>query len=144
MRRMLTEFWEFVSQANLVALAVAVVIGSAFSALIASLVKNMITPLIGALGSEPDFSALAFTINDSRFRYGGFANALLSFVIVALALFLFVRPFNAFLARVEKQAGPASRTRPCPECLSDVPVAARRCAFCSVEIGVGAEEPGSD
>jgi len=143
MRRMLTEFWEFVSQGNLVAFAVAVVIGSAFSALVSSLVRNLMTPLIGALGGQPDFSALAFTINDSRIRYGEFANALLSFLIVVLALFLSVRPFNAFLARVEKQAGPASRTRPCPECLTDMPVAARRCAFCTAEVGV-AEEAGPE
>ena len=143
MRRMLAEFWEFVSQGNLVALAVAVVIGSAFGAVVSSLVRNLITPLIGALGGEPDFSALAYTINDSRFRYGEFANALLSFVIVALALFVFVRPFNAFLGRMQKHAGPASRTRPCPECLTDIPVAARRCAFCTAEVGV-ADEAGRE
>jgi large conductance mechanosensitive channel len=135
MRRMLTEFREFITQANLVALAVAVVIGSAFGALVSSLVRNMITPLIGALGGQPDFSELVFTINDSRFRYGEFANALVSFLFIAFALFVFVRPFNALMERLERQSGPASRTRPCPECLSDIPVAARRCAHCTAEVG---------
>lgn len=138
MRRTLTEFREFITQANLVALAVAVVIGSA---LVSSLVRNMITPLIGALGGQPDFSELAFTINDSRFRYGEFANALVSFLFIAFALFVFVRPFNALMERLERRAGPTSRTRPCPECLSDVPVAARRCAYCTAEVGAAEEAP---
>ena len=141
MRRMLAEFWKFVSQGNLVALAVAVVIGSAFGALVSSLVRNLITPLIGALGGEPDFSTLAFTINDSRFRYGEFANTLLSFLVVAFALFVFVRPFNALMERLETRAGPASRTRPCPECLSDIPVAARRCAFCTAQVEAAEDAP---
>src|SRR5215217_1355508 len=120
---MLTEFREFISQGNLVALAVAVVIGSAFGALVSSFVRNLLTPLIGAIGGQPDFSALAFTVNDSRFRYGEFVNALVSFLIVAFALFIFVRPFNVLMGRLERESGPASRSRPCPECVSNIPVA---------------------
>jgi large conductance mechanosensitive channel len=141
-RRTLTEFREFITQANLVALAVAVVIGSAFGAAVSSLVRNLITPFIAALGGQPDFSELAFTINDSRFRYGEFANALLSFLFVAVALFVFVRPFNTLMARLERESGPAERSRPCPECLSDIPVAARRCAHCTAEVGAADEGHG--
>jgi large conductance mechanosensitive channel len=101
----------------------------------------MITPLIAAIGGQPDFSELAFTINESRFRYGEFANALVSFLFVVLALVVCVRPFNALMQRLERQAGPTSRMRPCPECLSDIPVAARRCAHCTAEVGAAEEAP---
>ena len=97
---MLKEFRQFIVRGNLVDLAVAVVIGTAFSAVVAALVKDLITPLIAAVGGEPDFSGLTFTINDSVFRYGSFLNALITFVLVAAALFFFVvKPYNLYLSR---------------------------------------------
>ncbi len=127
-------FREFILRGNLVDLAVAVVIGAAFGALIAALVADLITPLIGAIGGKPDFSSLSFTINKSTFRYGDFINALLTFLIIAAVVyFLVIKPVAALLARYapKKEVGPQ---RECPECLSDVPSAARRCAFCTAEI----------
>ena len=127
-------FRDFLLRGNLVDLAVAVVIGAAFTALVTSFVANFVTPLIAALGGEPNFSDLSFTINGSHFRYGLFINALISFVIsAAVVYFLVVKPFSALLERYmpKKETGP---TRSCPECLSDIPVAARRCSFCTSEV----------
>jgi large conductance mechanosensitive channel len=108
---MVKEFREFILRGNLVDLAVAVVIGTAFTALVTSLVANLITPLLAAVGGQPDFSALTFTINGSEFRYGAFLNALFSFlVIAAVVFFLVVKPVNALLARVERPAEQASPT----------------------------------
>jgi large conductance mechanosensitive channel len=129
-------FREFILRGNLVDLAVAVVIGTAFAAVVTSLVEDMITPLIAAVGGEPDFSALAFTVNDSEFRYGEFLNALLSFLLIAAVIyFLVLRPVNTLLERVRSEPPVAEETRQCPECLSDIPTAARRCAFCTAEVG---------
>ena len=129
------EFKEFLLRGNLVELAVAVVIGVAFAALVDSFVKDLVTPLIAALGGKQDFSQLTFTINDSVFRYGAFVNALLSFLIIAAVVYFFVvKPVNALMAR-RKTEGPVDETtRECPECLSSIPVAARRCAFCTTEL----------
>ena len=129
------DFKEFLLRGNLVELAVAVVIGVAFAALIDSLVKDLVTPLIAAIGGQQDFSALTFTINDSVFRYGHFLNQLLSFLLIAAVVyFLVVKPVNALMAR-RKTEGPVDETtRECPECLSSVPAAARRCAFCTTEL----------
>lgn len=127
-------FREFVLRGNLVDLAVAVVIGAAFGAVVTALVADLITPLVGAIGGQPDFSDLSFAINTSRFRYGHFINALLTFVIIAAVVyFLVVKPVAALLERFapKQEVGPL---RSCPECLSDVPLAARRCAFCTAEI----------
>jgi large conductance mechanosensitive channel len=133
----LKDFREFILRGNLVDLAVAVVVGTAFAAVVASLVEDLITPLIGALGGEPDFSSLNFTINESRFRYGDFINALLAFLIVAAVLFFFViKPANALLARVRTEPPVDQVTRKCPECLSEIPVEARRCAFCTAQVAV--------
>lgn len=126
-------FREFILRGNLVDLAVAVVIGVALGAVVAALVADLITPLIGAIGGKPDFSRLSFTINSSHFRYGHFINALLTFLIIAAVVYFFViKPVAALLARSapKKEVGPQ---RACPECLSDIPAAARRCAFCSAE-----------
>ena len=133
---MLKEFRDFVLRGNVVELAIAVVIGAAFGALVAAFVASFITPLIAAIGGKPDFASLAFTINGSRFTYGSFFNALLSFLIIAAVIFFFVvRPLNALMAR-RKPEPPLDRVvRPCPECLSDIPEAARRCAFCTAEVG---------
>lgn len=128
-------FREFILRGNLVDLAVAVVIGAAFGAVVTALVADLITPLIGAIGGKPDFSGLSFTINKSHFNYGHFINALLTFLIIAAVVYFFVvKPVAALLERYtpKKEIGPQ---RQCPECLSDIPVAARRCAFCTAEVG---------
>ena len=127
-------FRDFLLRGNLVDLAVAVVIGAAFTALVTSFVANFITPLIAAVGGKSNFGDLAFTINGSHFRYGLFINALISFVISATVVYFFVvKPFSTFLDRYlpKKEIGP---TRSCPECLSDIPAAARRCSFCTSEV----------
>jgi large conductance mechanosensitive channel len=132
---MLREFREFILRGNLIDLAVAVVIGTAFTALVTSMVEDLITPLIAAIGGEPDFSALSFTINESEFRYGDFINALIAFLIVSAVLFFFViKPVNALQSRLRTEPPVAEETRQCPECLSDIPVAARRCAFCTTQV----------
>ena len=99
----------------------------------------MITPLIAAIGGEPDFSALSFTINGSNFYYGQFLNAVLTFVIIAAAVFFFVvKPVNALLRLLEHAAAVDQPTRKCPECLSEIPEAARRCAFCTAQVATAA------
>ncbi len=132
-------FRDFILRGNVVDLAVAVVIGAAFGAVIAAFVKDLLTPLIAAIGGQPDFSALSFEINDSRFLYGDFINAIISFLIIAAVVyFLVIVPINRLmeLRKTEEPVGPV--TRECPECLSKVPVRARRCAFCTAEIGAAA------
>jgi large conductance mechanosensitive channel len=131
---MLREFRQFILRGNLVDLAVAVVIGTAFGAVATALVKDLITPLIAAIGGNPDFSSLDFTINGSRFAYGDFLNALLAFLLVAAVIFfLVVKPVNTLMSRYRPEPAPDHETRACPECLSDIPAAARRCAFCTAE-----------
>jgi large conductance mechanosensitive channel len=133
------DFREFILRGNLVDLAVAVVIGAAFGAVVSAMVADLITPLIAAIGGKPDFSALHFTINGSTFRYGHFLNALLSFLIVAAVLFfLVIKPVGALLARHRSEAPVTEDTRKCPECLSEIPTEARRCAFCTAEVGASA------
>ena len=140
---MLKEFRQFVLRGNLVDLAVAVVIGTAFTAVVTSLVENVITPVIAAVGGEPDFSGLAFTINGSRFLYGEFINALLTFLIVAaVVFFLIIKPVNALMAHFQPDTPVDVKTRGCPECLSDIPRAATRCAFCTAR--VPAAPPAAD
>jgi large conductance mechanosensitive channel len=129
------DFKAFILRGNVVDLAIAVVIGAAFGAVITALVEDFITPLIAALGGQPDFSALSFTINDSIFRYGHFLNAVISFLIIAaVVFFLVVVPLNALVARSRREPTPDPTTRKCPECLSEIPLAARRCAFCTAEV----------
>jgi large conductance mechanosensitive channel len=133
---MLKEFREFILRGNLVDLAVAVVIGTAFGAVVTALVKNLITPLIAAIGGQPDFSDLTFTINDSRFFYGQFINALIAFLIIAAVVFFFViKPVNVLMARFQPAPAVDVKTRPCPECVSDIPIVATRCAFCTTKVG---------
>lgn len=132
---MLKDFREFILRGNLVDLAVAVVIGTAFGVLVTAFVADFITPLIAAIGGKPDFSDLAFTINKSRFTYGHFINALLSFLIIAAVVFFFVvKPVNALMQRYKSETDLETEKRDCPECLSEVPVAATRCAFCTSQI----------
>ena len=131
---MLNEFKKFILRGNVVDLAVAVVIGAAFGAVVTSLVKNLITPLIAAIGGKPDFSDLKFTLNDTQLNYGTFLNDLISFMLIAAVIFfLIVRPLNALMARINRgeEVDPEPTTRHCPECLSDIPLAAKRCAFCA-------------
>jgi large conductance mechanosensitive channel len=133
----LSDFKKFVLRGNVVDLAVAVVIGAAFTAVITAFVKDFITPLIAAVFGKKDFSNLFFTVNHSRFDYGAFINALLSFLIVATVVFFaVVLPLNALMKRLNLQPKeePEPETRECPECLSDIPVSARRCAFCTSEV----------
>ena len=129
---MLKEFRQFILRGNLVDLAVAVVIGAAFTAVVNAMVKDLVTPVIAAIGGKADFGNLAFTINGSRFAYGDFINALVTFLIVAaVVFFLVVKPVNALLERFRPEPKVDQETRECPECLSDIPVGARRCAFCT-------------
>ena len=130
---MLTGFKQFMLRGNVLDLAVAVVMGAAFGAVVAALVKDLITPLIAAIVGKPDFSAIEFTVNGSKFPIGDFINALVSFILVGTAVyFLVVLPVNKLLARMRRgEAAPDPTTKKCPECLSDVPIAARRCAFCT-------------
>ncbi|HMI71581.1 MAG TPA: large conductance mechanosensitive channel protein MscL, partial [Solirubrobacteraceae bacterium] len=115
----------FILRGNLVDLAVAVVIGTAFTAVVTALVRDLITPLIAAIFGEPLFDTLSFSINGSRFAYGDFLNALLTFLIVAaVVFFLVVRPVNYLMARMRTEPDVETVTRGCPECLSQIPVAA--------------------
>jgi large conductance mechanosensitive channel len=132
---MMDDFKRFLLRGNLVQLAVAVVIGLAFAAVVASIVENLITPLIAAIGGERDFSALTFEVNDSVFRYGLVINALLSFLLVAaVVFFLVVRPVNALVERSRREEPTDPSVRKCPECLSEVPAEASRCAFCTTAL----------
>jgi large conductance mechanosensitive channel len=131
----LDEFKAFVLRGNVVDLAVAVVIGAAFGAVVTSLVENLFTPLIAAIIGEPDFSGLTFTINNSQFFYGAFINALLAFLMIALVVFLFViKPLNTLTATRRKEVAADPTTRECPYCLSVIPIAATRCAHCTSEL----------
>lgn len=129
-------FRQFLLRGNVVDLAVGVVIGAAFGAVVTEFTKDLLTPLIGAVAGKPDFSAIQFTVNGSKFAVGNFVNALISFVLIAAAVYyLVVLPVTAFMNRVKKEPAPADpTTRKCPECLSEIPLAAKRCAFCTSQI----------
>lgn len=131
-------FRQFILRGNVIDLAVAVVIGAAFGAVVTSFVSNMLTPFIAAIIGKPDFSAFTFTVNGSVISYGTFLNAVISFLLVAAAVYFFmVAPMNAWKARAARNAIPADpTTKKCPECLSEIPIAARRCAFCASVITV--------
>ena len=132
----MSEFKAFLLRGNLVDTAVGIVIGLAFAAVITALVGDLITPLIAAIAGKPDFGGLSFTINKSHFLYGAFLNALISFVLVAAVLFyLVIKPVNALMARRRTEPPVAETTRQCPECLSEIPIAAQRCAFCTAVVG---------
>ena len=128
---MMKDFKEFLLRGNLLELAVAVVLGVAFNNVVTALVKDLVTPFIAAIGGQPNFAGLFFDVHGSRFLYGEFINALISFVIIAAVLFfLVIRPVNRLLDRLGRT--PADKpVRECPECLSKVPEAARRCAYCT-------------
>lgn len=134
---MLKDFKKFILRGNVVDLAVAVVVGAAFTGVVNAFVRDMVTPFIAAIGGQPDFSSLYFTINNSRFMYGDFLNVLVSFLLVASVVFFFViQPINKFveLSNRKKTSEDPSEKK-CPECLSDIPKAATRCAFCTSKLG---------
>ena len=132
---MLDGFKKFVLRGNVVDLAVAVVIGAAFKDIVDTLVKGLITPLIGIFGGVPDFSALSFTINNSRFLVGEFVNAVVAFVILAAVIyFVVVMPTNRLMARLAPKEPEPQVTRECPRCLSKIPLKASRCAFCTADV----------
>jgi large conductance mechanosensitive channel len=126
-------FKQFLLRGNVLDLAVAVVIGAAFGAVVTALVKDLITPLIAAIVGKPDFSAIQFEINSSKFLIGDFINAVVSFLLIGAAVYFFVIvPVNAIMARMKRgEAPPDPTTKTCPECLSVVPIAAKKCAFCT-------------
>ena len=131
MGALLKDFRAFVMRGNLVDMAVGIVIGIAFAALVTALVKDLITPIIAAIAGKHDFSALAFTIHGSRFLYGDFINAMIAFVSIAAAVFFFVvKP----VTRLQKEPAADEDVRACPECLSSIPLAASRCAFCTTQV----------
>ena len=125
-------FRQFLLRGNVVDMAVGIVIGAAFGTVVSGFVKDLLTPFIAALVKQPDFSTLSFTVNGSKFLYGEFVNALVSFLIIAAAVYFFVvLPINALIARSRKEPPADPTTRKCPECLSEIPISARRCAFCT-------------
>ena len=137
MRTWATEFKQFLLRGNVIDLAVAFVVGAAFAALVQAAVADLLTPLVAAIFGQPDFSALSFTINGSKFRYGHFLNVLIAFVTIAFVVFFFVvKPVNALVLLSHRRETPEPNTRKCPECRSEIPIDARRCAFCTVEVMV--------
>ena len=140
--KVITGFRDFIARGNVVELAVAVVIGAAFTALVNSMVADLLTPIIAAIIGEPDFSALSFTIHGSEFTYGNFLNALIAFLSIAAAIYFFVvLPMNAYKDHLKRDE--VATHRDCPECLSEVPAKATRCAFCASELKPPKWEPGS-
>ena len=136
---MLSGFKQFILRGNVVDLAVGVVIGAAFGAVVAAFTKAFLTPLLAVMVGQPDFSAVAFTVRGTTFPVGEFVNAVISFLLIAAAVYFFVvTPINALVARMRKADAPADpTTRKCPECLSEIPLEARRCAFCSQPVAAG-------
>jgi large conductance mechanosensitive channel len=134
--RYLTEFKQFLLRGSVVDLAVGIVIGVAFGAVVTALVADLLTPLVAAIFGSTYFGDLSFTIHGSRFLYGDFLNKVISFVTIAAAVFfLVVRPVNTLMARRKTEPPADETTRNCPECLSEIPREARRCAFCTAEVG---------
>ncbi len=137
---MLKGFKEFMLRGNVLDLAVAVVIGAAFGAVVTALVKDLLNPLIAAIAGKPDFSAIAIEVHGSKLLLGSFLNDLISFLLIGAAVYFFVvLPVNHLTARMRRgEAAPDPTTKKCPECLSDVPIAAKRCAFCTSVLATGA------
>ncbi len=135
MKNTLNEFKAFILRGNVVDLAIAVVIGAAFSGIVTALVKDLITPLIAAIGGQPNFSAISFTINNSHFLIGDFINSVVSFLIIASVIFfLVIKPLNALIARSRKEPPADPSTKKCPEGLSEIPIGASRCKFCTSQL----------
>ena len=133
--KILNDFKQFLLRGNVVDLAVAVVLGAAVGAVVTAMVEDLVTPFIAAVGGQPDFSALDFSINDSTFRYGDFINKVITFVVLAAVVFFFVvTPVNAIISRARREPPADPTTKKCPECLSEIPLEARRCAFCASQV----------
>jgi large conductance mechanosensitive channel len=125
-------FKQFLLRGNVVDLAVGVVVGTAFGAVVTAFTKDLLTPIIAAVAGKPDFSAIQFTVNGSKFPVGDFINAVVSFLIVAVAVYyMVVLPVNALISRSRKEPPADPTTKKCPECLSEIPIQAKRCAFCT-------------
>ena len=136
------DFKEFLLRGNLVEMAVGIVIGLAFAAVITAFVGDLITPLIAAIGGQADFSGLSFTLNNSHFLYGAFVNSLIAFIVIAaVVFFLVVKPVNALMSRRKTEPAVDETVKTCPYCLSEIPAAASRCAFCTQEVGPAAAQP---
>ena len=132
---MLKGFKQFILRGNVVDLAVGVVFGASFGAVVTSLVNNILTPIVGAIFGSPDFSSLFFTINGSKFMYGNFINAFLTFIIVAATIYFFVvTPINTLISRRHKEAPLDPTTKKCPKCISEIPIEAKKCAFCTADL----------
>jgi large conductance mechanosensitive channel len=132
---MLKEFKDFLLRGNVIDLAVGVVMGTAFQKVVSSIVANLLTPLIAAVAKVPDFSALEFTLNGSKFSYGLLVNEIISFILVGAAIFFFVvKPVNMLTNLTKKEAAAAPTTKKCPECLGEIPIAAKRCMHCGQPI----------
>ncbi len=132
---MLKDFKQFLLRGSVVDLAVGIVIGAAFGAVVTALVTDLITPIIAAIIGKPNFSALTFTVHNSRFLYGALINEVIAFVSIAAAVFFFVvKPVNALTQRARREPPVDPTTKKCPECLSEIPSDARRCAFCTSEV----------
>jgi len=136
---MLSGFKQFILRGNVIDMAVGVVIGAAFATVVSAFTKDLLTPIIGALVQQHDFSSIKFTVNGSVFLIGDFINAAISFVLIAAAVYFFVvTPVNMLVARMRKSPAPADpTTKKCPECLSEIPIDARRCAHCAQPVGIG-------
>jgi large conductance mechanosensitive channel len=131
----LNDFKAFVLRGNVVDLAVGIVVGAAFGAVVAALVKDLITPLIAAIGGKPDFGALYFVVHGSHFAIGDFINAIISFLILAAVIFFFVvKPVNALVQRSKTEPPPDPTTRGCPYCLSNIPIQATKCMYCTSDV----------
>ncbi len=129
---MLKGFRDFILRGNVVDLAIAVVVGAAFTAIVNALVADIINPLIAAIVHKPDFSALTLNVNGGILKYGDFLNAAISFLIIAFVVYFFVvLPVNTLLARLRPKVVEPASTKPCPQCLSAIPLAATRCSFCT-------------
>ena len=137
-------FKQFLLRGNAVDLAVGVVIGAAFGSVVNSLVKGLLTPFIAAVAKQPDFSSISFTINGSKFLFGDFVNSVVSFIIIASAVyFAVVLPMNALMAKIHRDDKPTQpSTKKCPECLSEIPIAARRCAHCTQPVSQSVQQAG--
>jgi large conductance mechanosensitive channel len=135
--KLIDEFKQFLMRGNVVDLAVAVVIGVAFSEVVTAFVADLLTPLVAAIFGQPDFSGLTFEVNGSVFLYGDFINKLVAFLSVASVVFFFIiKPMNILTTRFRTEPPPDPALRKCPECLSDIPVEAKRCAFCTSEVSL--------
>ena len=135
---MLKDFKAFILRGSVVDLAVGIVIGAAFGTVVTALVKDFITPLVAAIFGKPDFASLYFTVNNAQFKYGDFINALITFILIAAVIYYFVVvPYARFRARFEPPPAPLPQMVDCPECLSEIPAAARRCAHCGSALTPG-------